>query len=176
MQTRVLQRPGAKPLVLLGMALGVAGTALLTRLSPGAGYTSDVLPSLILVGLGMGSVFAPSIGTATLGVKTHEAGIASALLNTSQQVGGSVGTALLSTIFASAASGYAATHPHLANLASAAQVHGEATAFWWSGGIFALGVLVAAFVLPTPRGWWRPRPQALVAPNAAPCPQSAEGR
>jgi MFS family permease len=172
-QTRVLPRTGAKPLVMLGMALGVAGTALLTRLSPHASYGGNVLPSLILVGLGMGAIFAPSIGTATLGVGTHEAGIASALLNTSQQIGGSVGTALLSTIFASAAAGYAATHPHLANLATAAQVHGEATAFWWSAGIFALGLLVAAFVLPTPPGWWRPRRPALAAPNAAPSPQRA---
>ena len=172
-QTRVLHRTGAKPLVLLGMALALTGTALLTRLSPGAGYTSNVLPSLILVGVGMGAIFAPSIGTATLGVQPHEAGIASALLNTSQQVGGSVGTALLSTIFASAAASYAATHPHLAKLATAAQVHGEATAFWWSTGIFAVGLLVAAFVLPTPRGWWRPRRQAIATPNAAPSPERA---
>jgi MFS family permease len=172
-QTRVLPRTGAKPIVLLGMALGLAGTGLLTRLSPGAGYRSDVLPSLILVGLGMGSVFAPSIGTATLGVQAHEAGIASALLNTSQQIGGSVGTALLSTIFASAAAGYAATHTHLANLANAAQVHGEATAFWWSAGIFALGLVVAAFVLPTPPGWWPRRRQTIAASNAKPCTQRA---
>jgi EmrB/QacA subfamily drug resistance transporter len=170
-QTRVLHRTGAKPLVMLGMALALAGTALLTRLSPHAGYTADLLPSLILVGLGMGTVFAPSIGTATLGVKTHEAGIASAVLNTSQQVGGSVGTALLSTIFASAAANYAATHAHLANLATAAQVHGEVTAFWWSTGIYALGLLVAAFVLPTPPGWRRPRRQAIAPHNPEPCPQ-----
>jgi EmrB/QacA subfamily drug resistance transporter len=174
-QTRVVPRTGAKPLVMLGMALALTGTALLTRLSPHAGYTSDVLPSLILVGLGMGSVFAPSIGTATLGVRTHEAGIASALLNTSQQIGGSVGTALLSTVFASAAASFVATHPHLANLANAAAVHGEATAFWWSTGIYALGLLVAAFILPTPPGWRRPRRQAIAVPNAEPCAQGAAG-
>jgi EmrB/QacA subfamily drug resistance transporter len=171
-QTHVVHRTGAKPMVMLGMALGLTGTALLTRLGAGSSYTTNVLPSLILVGLGMGTLFAPSIGTATLDVQTHEAGIASALLNTSQQVGGSVGTALLSTIFASAAAGYAATHAHLANLASAAQVHGEATAFWWSTGIYALGLLVAAFILPTPPGWRR-RPQAIAAPNPQPSPQRA---
>jgi Major Facilitator Superfamily len=167
-QTRVLPRTGAKPMVMLGMALGLTGTALLTRLSPHAGYTADLLPSLVLVGAGMGSVFAPSIGTATLGVKPDEAGIASALTNASQQVGGSIGTALLSTIFASAAAGYATTHIHVANLANAAQVHGETTAFWWSTGAYALGLLVAAFVLPTPRGWRRPRQQALAAQNPDP--------
>jgi EmrB/QacA subfamily drug resistance transporter len=167
-QTRVLHRTGAKPIVMLGMALGLTGTALLTRLSPHAGYTADLLPSLILVGAGMGSVFAPSIGTATLGVKPDEAGIASALTNASQQVGGSIGTALLSTIFASAAAGYAATHTHVTNLANVAQVHGETTAFWWSTGAYALGLLVAAFVLPTPHGWRRPRQQALAAQNPDP--------
>jgi EmrB/QacA subfamily drug resistance transporter len=174
-QTRALHRTGAKPLVMLGMALALTGTALLTRLTPHASYTSDVLPSLILVGLGMGTLFAPSIGTATLGVKTHEAGIASALMNTAQQVGGSVGTALLSTIFASAAAAYAATHTHLPNLANAAQVHGEATAFWWSTGIYALGLLVAALILPTPPGWRRPRRQATFAPDPEPCAQGAAG-
>jgi EmrB/QacA subfamily drug resistance transporter len=160
-QTRLLPRTGAKPIVTVGMALALTGTALLTRLGPHASYGADILPSLILVGLGMGSVFAPSVGTATLGVQTHEAGIASALLNTAQQVGGSVGTALLSTIFASATAGYAATHTHLAHLATAAQVHGEATAFRWSTAMFSLGLLAAAFVLPTPRGWRKPRGQAI---------------
>jgi EmrB/QacA subfamily drug resistance transporter len=171
-QTRVVHRTGAKPMVILGMALALTGTALLTRLSPGSSYTSNVLPSLILVGLGMGTLFAPSIGTATLGVKPHEAGIASAMFNTSQQVGGSVGTTLLSTAFASAAASYAANHSHLANLANAAAVHGEATAFWWSAGIYALGLLVAAFVLPTRHGWWRRR-RAVVPPSAEPCLERA---
>jgi len=175
-QTRVLHRTGAKPMVLLGMALALAGTALLTRLIPHAGYSGDVLPSLILVGLGMGTVFAPSLGTATLGVETHDAGIASPLLNAAQQIGGSVGIALLSTVFASAAAGFAATHQHLANLATAAQVHGEAIAFWGSTGIYALGLIVAAFFLPAPRGWWRPRRQAALAPNAEPRFQGAETR
>jgi len=172
-QTRLLPRTGAKPIVMAGMALALTGTALLTRLSPHASYVGDVLPSLILVGLGMGSVFAPSVGTATLGVQRHEAGIASALLNTAQQVGGSVGTALLSTIFASVAAGYAATHAHLAHLATAAQVHGEATAFWWSTAIYALGLIAAAFVLPTPRGSWKPRLRRSPAPNAEQSPQRA---
>jgi hypothetical protein len=62
-------------------------------------------------------------------------------------VGGSVGTALLSTLFASAASSYAASHAHLRGLASAAIIHGYTTAFWWAAGIFALGLLVALLIL-----------------------------
>jgi hypothetical protein len=76
-------------------------------------------------------------------------------------------------MFASAAAGYAATHTHLANITNAAQVHGEPATFWWSTGIYALGLLVAAFVLPTPTGWWRPRRRAIAAPNAEPSAQRA---
>ncbi len=172
-QTRVLYRTGAKPLVLFGMSLGIVGMLLLTRLSPGSSYAADVLPSLILLGVGMGSVFAPSIGTATLGVPTHEAGIASALLNTSQQVGGSVGTALLSTMFASAAASFTVSHAHLASVANAASIHGEATAFSWSAGIFALGLLVAALVLPPGRLGRASKQQLSPAKGATTSPQGA---
>jgi EmrB/QacA subfamily drug resistance transporter len=148
-QTRVLHRTGAKPLVMAGAAFGIAAMILFTRLTPDGAYTSQVLPGLVLIGLGMGCVFAPAFSTATLGVKRTEAGIASAMVNTSQQVGGSVGTALLSTIFASAAASYASGHASAAGLSNAAALHGYTTAFWWAAGIFALGLLVAAVVLPS---------------------------
>jgi sugar phosphate permease len=99
----------------------------------------------------MGCIFAPAFGTATLGVDRQEAGIASAMVNTSQQVGGSVGTALLSTLFASAAASYASSHAHLQGLRAIALVHGYTTAFWWAAGIFGLGLLVALLILPSPR-------------------------
>jgi hypothetical protein len=96
----------------------------------------------------MGCIFAPAIGTATLGVEVHETGVASAMVNTSQQVGGSVGLALLSTLSASAAGAYATSHAHLHGLAAAAAIHGYATAFTWTAGIFALGLLLALLILP----------------------------
>ena len=83
---------------------------LFTQLTPHGAYASHVLPGLLLTGVGMGCIFAPAFSTATLGVKSHDAGIASAMVNTSQQVGGSVGTALLSTIFASAAASFVSAH------------------------------------------------------------------
>jgi EmrB/QacA subfamily drug resistance transporter len=147
-QTRVIQHTGVKPMVLLGMVLAIAGMFLFTRLTPTSTYAGDVLPGLIIVGLGMGCIFAPAFSTATLGVEGSEAGVASAMVNTSQQVGGSVGTALLSTIFASAVTSYAATHAHTAGLANAATVHGYTVAFWWSVGIFVLGFLLALVILP----------------------------
>ena len=138
-QTRVIQRTGVKPLVLLGMALGVVGMLLFTQLTPTSSYGTGVLPGLLVIGVGMGCIFAPTFSAATLGVAPNEAGIASAMVNTSQQIGGSIGTSLLSTIYASAVTSYLATHLHVRGVASAAQVHGDTTAFWWAAGIFGLG-------------------------------------
>ncbi len=147
-QTRVIQHTGVKPLVLAGTTLGAIAMFLLTRLTPSSGYAGNVLPSLLVLGVGMGCIFAPAFSTATLGVEGREAGVASAMVNTSQQVGGSVGTSLLSTIFASAVAGYTATHLHSTGVANAAAVHGDTTAFWWAVGIFVLSFLLAMAILP----------------------------
>ena len=148
-QTRVLQHTGAKRVIATGMTVGMVAMILFTRLSPGGSYASEVLPGLILIGFGMGCIFAPAFSTATLGVDRHDAGIASAMVNTSQQVGGSVGTALLSTLFASAAASYATSHAQAPGLAAAALIHGYTTAFWWAAGIFGVGLLVALLILPS---------------------------
>jgi MFS family permease len=153
-QTRVIQHTGVKPLVLAGTTLGAIAMFLFTRLTPGSSYAVHVLPGLLILGLGMGCIFAPAFSTATLGVEGREAGVASAMVNTSQQVGGSVGTSLLSTIFASAVASYTVGHLHATDLANAAAVHGDTTAFWWAVGIFALGFLLALVILP---GRARPR-------------------
>ena len=147
-QTRVLHRTGAKPLVMTGMTLGLIAMITFTRLTPGGDYVTHVLPGLLLTGVGMGCVFAPAFSTATLGVKSTDAGVASAMVNTSQQVGGSVGTALLSTIFASAAASYASGHIKASGIAVAASIHGYTTAFEWGAAIFGLGLLVAILILP----------------------------
>src|ERR1700748_2348992 len=124
-QTRVIQRSGVKPLVLLGMGLGVIALLLFTQLTTTSSYGTGVLPGLLVIGVGMGCIFAPAFSTGTLGVAPSEAGIASAMVNTSQQVGGSIGTSLLSTIYASAVTSYVTSHPHVRGLASAAQAHGD---------------------------------------------------
>src|ERR1700760_4738509 len=119
-QTRLIQRTGVKPLVLLGMALGVVAMVLFTRLTPTSSYGTGVLPGLLVVGAGMGCIFAPTFSAATLGVAPNEAGIASAMVNTSQQIGGSIGTSLLSTIYASAVAGYLTSHSRVPGLLPAA--------------------------------------------------------
>src|SRR5271155_912295 len=148
-QTKVLHRTGARPLVIAGTTLGMIAMFLFTRLTPHGDYASQVLPGLLLTGLGVGCIFAPAFSTATLGVKPTDAGVASAMVNTSQQVGGSVGTALLSTIFASAAATYASSHAKTVGLSNAASIHGYTIAFWAAAGLFALGLLLALLILPS---------------------------
>src|SRR6266511_1052207 len=93
-------------LVALGMAISAAGMLYLTRLGMHASYAADILPSLLALGVGLGLIFPTTFNNGTRGVDSHDAGVASATVNTSQQVGGSIGTALLSTITASATTAY----------------------------------------------------------------------
>jgi EmrB/QacA subfamily drug resistance transporter len=142
-QTRLLPRYGARPLVSLGMLLSAVALVMLTGVSVDSRYVADILPALLVMGLGLGLVFAPAMSTATLGVDHADAGVASALVNTGQQIGGSIGTALLSTLAASAASSFAAARQPSAELAQLAAVHGYTTAFLWSAAIFAIGGIVS---------------------------------
>jgi EmrB/QacA subfamily drug resistance transporter len=159
-QTKVLPRFGARPIVMTGMTLGVLSMLLFfTRLEPSSTYAADVLPGLLMIGIGMPCIFAPSFATATLGVERHDAGVASAMVNTCQQVGGAVGTALLSTIFANAAGNYASSHAKTPGLAAAAEVHGYTTAFTFAAILFGVGLVVAALVIPRRV---RPQPQPTV--------------
>jgi len=142
-QTRLLPRFGARPLITLGMLSSAVAMVMFTGVGVHSGYVADILPGLLVMGLGLGLVFAPAMSTATLGVDRADAGVASALVNTGQQIGGSIGTALLSTLAASAASGFAADRRPSAELVQAAAVHGYTTAFVWSAAIFATGALVS---------------------------------
>jgi EmrB/QacA subfamily drug resistance transporter len=145
--TRVLPRTGPRPLVPAGMAIAALGMLLLTRIGVDTAYASHVLPSLILVGIGFGLTLAPSFATATFGVPARDSGVASAMVNTSQQVGGSIGTALLSTLAVSATSDFLTDRGPAPELLRQAAVEGYVTAFWWAAGIFALGALVCGSLL-----------------------------
>ena len=142
-QTRLMPRYGARPLVTIGLLLSAAAMIMFTGVGVDSGYLAGVLPGLLVLGLGLGLVFAPAMSIATLGVDRADAGVASALVNTGQQIGGSIGTALLSTLAASATSGFAAGRRPSAELAQLAAVHGYTTAFLWSAAILAIGALVS---------------------------------
>jgi EmrB/QacA subfamily drug resistance transporter len=145
--TALLPRTGPRPLMTVGMVLAAVGMVLLTQLGVDSTYAAHVLPGLILAGVGLGLVMAPAMNTATLGVESADAGVASATVNTMQQIGGSLGTALLSTLSASAASSYLAGHQPGPEAAAQAAVHGYTTAFWWAAAIFAVGAVASALLL-----------------------------
>jgi hypothetical protein len=127
--------------------MSVLGMLWLTRLEQGSSYAAHVLPSEVIISVGMALVFIPASSTALYGVGGHDAGIASAVLNTSQQIGGSLGTALLNTLFASAVAGYVKDHAAGAvsqqSLRLDAAIHGYTIAFFW-GAVLLLAALVAA--------------------------------
>jgi hypothetical protein len=133
-QKTILPRTGVKWLIMTGSALAVIGQVLLTRLSPHGNYAGEIVPSLILTGLGVGCLFCSAIFGGTVSVRPGDAGIAGALVNTSLQIGGSVGTTVLSLVFASSVAGYEASHAASRSLAQDAPIHGYAAAFWWQPG------------------------------------------
>ncbi|MCU1557507.1 MAG: Puromycin resistance protein pur8 [Microbacteriaceae bacterium] len=140
-------RFGPKIMVPFGMTLAAIGMVYLTHLDLNSSYAADVLPPLMIVGFGMGSIMPASMQTATLGVDRQFAGVASAMVNTSQQVGGSIGTALLNTLAATAAADYIAGHlPPSATVAAEAAIRSYATAYWWGAGFFAFGAVLAALL------------------------------
>ena len=140
-------RFGPKILVPVGMLSASLGLVLLTRLQLSSTYAADVLPGLLFLGLGIGLIMPASIQTATLGVDKRVAGVASALVNTSQQVGGSIGTSLLNTLAATAAAGYVASHlPATAAVQAQGAVASYTVAYWVSAGFFAIGAVLAALL------------------------------
>jgi hypothetical protein len=147
----LLPRLGPKPLVPAGMLLAAASLVWLTRIGAGSGYASAVLGPLLVAGLGFGFTIAPSMNTGTFGVPPQDAGVASATLNTGQQIGGSIGTALLNTIFATAVAHYLTSHLSPATLAGGhpapsligmSLIHGYTTGFWVAAAIFAAGAVI----------------------------------
>ncbi len=149
----LLPRFGPRWLMAGGMLIAAVGMLLLTQLTETSTYAAHILPGLLVMGLGLGASMAPAMQGAVSGVAPDDAGVASATVNTMQQVGGSVGTALLSTIAASAATSYATSHAaHVANpvaLQQLAAVHSYTTAFWVAAGVFAVGSLISALVIPS---------------------------
>ena len=143
----LVPRFGPKVMVPFGMTVAAIGMVLLTRLDLGSEYVPDILIPLMILGFGMGSTMPAAMQTATLGVDREFAGVASAMVNTSQQVGGSIGVALLNTLAATAATDYLASHqPPSAAVAAQAAIASYTTAYWWGAGIFFAGAVIAALL------------------------------
>ena len=147
---KLMPRFGPKPLISFGLLVNAAGMAWLTRIGVHSGYAPALLGPLMVTGFGSGLIFSAAANTGTFGVAPRDAGIASASVNTGQQLGGAIGTALLNTIAAGAFTSYLASHagarpaPQLIHLAL---IHSYTTVFWWCAGIFAAGAIISGTLL-----------------------------
>jgi EmrB/QacA subfamily drug resistance transporter len=168
----LLPRLGPRVLIAVGMLLAGAGMGYLSRLTATSSYASSVLPALLVMGLGFGMIFSPAINTATAGVAREDSGVASALVNTMQQVGGSIGTSALSTIALTATASFLIAH-HTSPLAPAiAATHGYTVAFIVSASLLGLGFILTITLLPSRRRLEDLRAAAATAtPILAPHPE-----
>jgi EmrB/QacA subfamily drug resistance transporter len=137
--SRLLPHLGPRPLVPPGLVVAAVGMIIFTRLGAHSSYPTHLLPALLILGVGIGFAVSPSTNTATANVEPDDAGVASAMVNTSQQIGGSIGTSFLNTIAASAVTSFVASHPPSTTLAAQAAVHSYTVVFWWAAGLLAAG-------------------------------------
>jgi len=136
----ILPRVGARVVMTVGGLLATGGMIWLTQLRIDSSYPAMILPALVMLAVGMGCVFVPLGNTSLTGVANHDAGVASAMVNTTQQIGGSLGVAVLNTVFTTSVATYITAH----GPASAAQaaVHGYNVAFTVSAILLGVATLV----------------------------------
>ena len=144
---RLLPRSGPRVLMVIGMIMAAVGLALLTRIGAHTGYLSHILTAEIVISLGGGLVFVALSSTALIGVADADAGVASALVNTTQQVGGSLGVALLSTVAGTATANYLTAHGATTVTRAAAIVHGYTMAFAFSAVLLGVGAVAALLLV-----------------------------
>ncbi|WP_230422730.1 MFS transporter [Catenulispora pinistramenti] len=149
--TRFLPRIGPRMLMVVGFGLATVGMILFTQIGVGTSYTTHVVPPELVMAFGIGLFFVPLSSTSLIGVADHDAGVASALVNTTQQIGGALGTAMLVTFATTATTNYFTSHAaHATNqaaLTAHAAVHGYVTAFIWSAVILGAATLVVAVLV-----------------------------
>ncbi len=163
---RVVPRIGPGPVVALGMALSAIAMGLFAQLGVHSSYAADLLPAQVLVGVGLGLVFASATDFAIRGVEPGDAGVASGLVNATNQVGGSLGLALLGTLAATATGHYLAGKQPNPSVIAHAAVRGYTTGFWWAAGFFAAGALITGLLMHGRAR--RPAPQTQAEANLQP--------
>jgi EmrB/QacA subfamily drug resistance transporter len=145
--SKIIPRTGPRPVMVAGFSAATLGMLWLTQIGAHTSFALHVLPAEILISVGMGLAFVPMSSTALFGVPTHDAGVASATLNATQQIGGSLGTALLNTVFASTTAAYLATRVNTPAVREAAQIHGYVVGFAIGAGFLMVAVLSALFLV-----------------------------
>jgi EmrB/QacA subfamily drug resistance transporter len=147
----LLPRFGPRPLLVVGMAMGTAGLLLLSGLDSSSTYVSIVLPSQIIMSVGLGLVFVPLNSVALSNIALRDAGVASAMVNATQQVGGALGVALLNTLYAAALTSYLTSNrPGIAGdraFQLDGFLHGYRIAFTVGGAILAFALLVVIVLI-----------------------------
>jgi EmrB/QacA subfamily drug resistance transporter len=152
--TRLLPKVPPRALIVPGLLIAAGGLGWLTTLEPDTSYASGPLTGMLITGLGMGLVMAPSINYATHAVRPQDAGVASGTVNTAQQIGGSIATALLNTIATGATDDFLADRGAEAGRPAVLReglVEGYTTAFAWASGILVAAALIVAVLMNTPR-------------------------
>ncbi|WP_427166238.1 MFS transporter [Streptomyces sp. C1-1] len=148
---RLLNRVPPRTLMVPGLLLAAGALAIIAQVGTEPAYASHVLPAMLMLGLGMGTAMMTSVSLATGSVAPRDSGAASATFNTAQQVGGSIGTALLNTIAASVTARYLTAHAgpgvNRRALQAEATVHGFNVATWWAMGALLLAALIAGVVV-----------------------------
>jgi EmrB/QacA subfamily drug resistance transporter len=146
--SQLLPKFGPRALMVPGLIAASAGMLMISRITPETSYTTHVLPALLIMSSGMALVFIPLTSTSLHGVSNHDTGVASAMLNTSQQVGGSLGVALLNTVAATATTTYAAANSQLGEkLMPFAMTHGFTVVFKFSAALLFVGAVVLFFFI-----------------------------
>jgi EmrB/QacA subfamily drug resistance transporter len=143
----LLPKVGPKLLIFIGGMLASIGLLLLTRTELDSSYATVVLPGLVVIGLGMGLIFSSAISTGTSGVQREDAGVASATVNTMQQIGGSIGTALLSTIYAGSVRRFATANQGIQDVQAHAVLHGYHVAFYLSSAVLFSVALAGGLII-----------------------------
>jgi EmrB/QacA subfamily drug resistance transporter len=158
----VTLRVGVRPVLPAGLLLVAVGLVLYARLPVDGSYFSDLFPAFLLTGIGMAFAFIPMTIGALAGTRASDAGIASGLINTTQQVGGSIGVAAATTIAATYTSRFVSDHPGTAQTAGAALTHGFSVAFYVLAAVAAIGALASALIVES-----KPASAELEAPEVA---------
>ncbi len=149
--SQLVLKIGPRLVIAIGAALGVVGLLIYSTLDLETSFFGTLLPAELIMSFGMGFIFMSTTNVALVGVSNDDAGVASAVVNTTQQIGGSLGTALLSTVAFTSVATYArdhaagATDPNL--LMAQAAVHGYSTAYVWAAGLFGLAIVLALWLV-----------------------------
>ncbi|SHI20399.1 drug resistance transporter, EmrB/QacA subfamily [Pollutimonas bauzanensis] len=142
-------RTGPRPLVPIGCVLAAVGMAMFTVIGATSSYAAHVLPALLVTGLGFGMIFSPVQNAATSGLRSHDAGVASAMVNTVQQIGGAIGIVVFNSLASAAVAAYLANHAAKASQPTTiidATLAGDHLVFWTASGVFIAGGVLAALL------------------------------